>query len=109
VAHAGYRLRSTIGSPVRGIGRLAPRLVAASAISGGAMLAAVMLFQLDDGLSRGTLLLRTALTGLGGALILAAAMLLLAGKDLSSTWRSLRRQPATRALQSEAESLSGAP
>jgi putative peptidoglycan lipid II flippase len=109
VAHAGYRLRSTIGSPVRGIGRLAPRLVAASAISGGAMVAAVMLFQLDDGLSRGTLLLRTALTGLGGALILAAAMMLLAGKDLSSTWRSLRRQPATHALQSEAESLSGAP
>jgi len=109
VAHAGYRLRSTIGSPVRGIGRLAPRLVAASAISGGAMVAAVMLFQLDDGLSRGTLLLRTALTGLGGALILAAAMGVLAGKDLSSTWRSLRRQPAARALQSEAESLSGAP
>ena len=41
--------------------------------------------------------------------IFTATMLLLAGKDLSSTWRSLRRQPATRALQSEAESLSGAP
>jgi hypothetical protein len=68
-----------------------------------------MFFQLDDGLSRGTLLWRTALTGVGGAVILAAAMMLLAGKDLSSTWRSLRRQSPTRALQSEAESLSGAP
>jgi peptidoglycan biosynthesis protein MviN/MurJ (putative lipid II flippase) len=106
VGHAWYCLRRVIGSPTRGLARLAPRLVAASAISGAAMVGAVLLFQLDDSLSTGTLFLRTAVTGLGGVAILALAMLLFAGNDLSTTWRSLRRRPATPALQSDAESLS---
>ncbi|MDQ6848378.1 MAG: polysaccharide biosynthesis C-terminal domain-containing protein [Candidatus Dormibacteraeota bacterium] len=106
VTHAWYCLRRAIGSPARGLARLAPRLVAASVISGAAMVGAVLLFQLDDSLSTGTLFLRTAVTGLGGVAILALAMLLFAGKDLSTTWRSLRRRPATPALQADAERLS---
>ncbi|PZR80546.1 MAG: hypothetical protein DLM65_07850 [Candidatus Aeolococcus gillhamiae] len=106
VTHAWYCLRRAIGSPARGLARLAPRLVAASVISGAAMVGAVLLFQLDDSLSTGTLFLRTAVTGLGGVAILALAMLLFAGKDLSTTWRSLRRRPATAALQADAERLS---
>ena len=106
VAHARHRLRRMIGSPGRGLARLAPRLIGASVISGAAMLGAVLLFQLDDALPRGTLFLRTALTGLGGAAILAAAMLILAGKDLSTSWRSLRGRPRKRTLQTDSESLS---
>jgi len=106
VAHARHRLRRMIGSPGRGLARLAPRLIGASVISGAAMLGAVLLFQLDDALPRGTLFLRTALPGLGGAAILAAAMLILAGRDLSTSWRSLRGRPRKRTLQTDSESLS---
>jgi murein biosynthesis integral membrane protein MurJ len=106
VVHARHRLRSMVGPPARGLARLAPRLIGASVISGAAMSGAVLLFQLDDTLPRGTLLLRTAVTAVGGAAILGAAMLILAGKDLSTSWRSLRRRPAVQPLPAEAESLS---
>ncbi len=106
VLHARHRLRRTIGRPARGLARLAPRLVAASAVSGAVMIAGVLVLKLDDTLPRGTLLLRTALTGLTGALILGAAMLLLAGHDLSTTWRTLRRRQPATSLAADAESLS---
>lgn len=106
VAHARHRLRRMIGPPARGVARLAWRLVVASVISGAAMIGAAVLFHLDGTLPRGTLLLRTALTGLGGAVVLTAAMLILAGKDLSMSWRSLRARPAPRMPQVDVESLS---
>ncbi len=92
VAHAWYRLRRTVGTPDSDLQRLAPKLVAASLLSGAAMVGATMLFHLDDPLGRGLLLLRTALAGAGGLAVLAVALLLLTGNDLSSSWRSLRRE-----------------
>jgi putative peptidoglycan lipid II flippase len=93
VAHAWYRVRKSVGTPNSGLQRLAPKLVAASILSGGAMVGATILFGLDQPLGRGALLMRTAITGIGGVAVLAAALLALTGRDLTSSWRLLRGGP----------------
>jgi putative peptidoglycan lipid II flippase len=88
--HAWYRLRHVVGKPDSGLHRLVPKLVAASLLSGGAMLVATVLLRLNDPLGREALLLRTALTGIGGVAVLAVALLAMTGNDLATSWRLLR-------------------
>jgi hypothetical protein len=58
------------------------------------MIGATIAFGLDQPLGRGTLLMRTAITGVGGVAVLAAALLALTGRDLASSWRLLRGGPS---------------
>ena len=99
VGHAWYRLRSVVPRPAENLAGWAVRLTAASLLSGGAMIGAVLLFGLDKAAGRFTLLLLTALVGIGGAAILGAAMFVLTGNSLATMWRALRSgRPAPQAL-----------
>lgn len=91
VGHAWYRLRRTVGRPDSGLRRLGPRLVAASLLSGGAMVGATLLFHLDSPIGRTALLVRTILAGAGGVAVLFVALVVMTGNDLRSSWRTLRR------------------
>jgi putative peptidoglycan lipid II flippase len=95
VGHAWYRVVQSVGSPSTGLGRLTPRLVAASVLSGAAMIGATILLRIDDTTGRGALLLRTSLIGCCGTAVLVVALIALTGNDLTSSWRLLRGRRAT--------------
>jgi putative peptidoglycan lipid II flippase len=91
VGHAWYRLSRLDGNPAVGIVPFVLKLLIASALSAAAMIVASILLQLDGSLGRTQLLLLTPVAGLAGCAVLAAAMLVLNGREMT-TWRSALRR-----------------
>jgi murein biosynthesis integral membrane protein MurJ len=88
VGHAWYRLRATVGNPLRGIGPWAMRLVGLSAGSAAVMSGGYLLLQLGQPWHRAELMARTAATGAGGLLALGLGAVLLAGVGAGDGWQS---------------------
>jgi peptidoglycan biosynthesis protein MviN/MurJ (putative lipid II flippase) len=95
VGHAWYRLHRTIGWRPEGLAAFTVKLVAASLLSGAAMLGATLALRLDEISGRFTLIFLTLAVGLGGCAVLGAALFFLGGGDLAVAWRSLRRRERT--------------
>ncbi len=90
VGHAWYRLRPVVPRAAEGLAGFAMKVAGASLLSGAAMVAAITLLRLDQPMGRVTLLLLTGLVGIGGAVVLGGAMLVLTGRGLAGGWRWLR-------------------
>ena len=82
VAHAAYRVRSVAGNPWVGLGWFAARLVVASLVSAGAMLAASSWLQLDQPHQRLAELAATVGAGLLGAAVFGAVLGALSAREL---------------------------
>jgi peptidoglycan biosynthesis protein MviN/MurJ (putative lipid II flippase) len=91
VAHAWWCLRTGVGISLAGTGPFLARLVGASVVAGGIMLAAVAAADLGPALGRGHLLVRSAAVGTSGLVVLVGALWVLAGPEMRRSWRSLRQ------------------
>jgi murein biosynthesis integral membrane protein MurJ len=89
VGHAWYRLRATVGDPLRGSGPWAVRVVGLSAASAAVMAMGYLLLRLGEPWHRPELAARTAATGAGGLLALALGALLIAGVCAGDGWQRM--------------------
>ncbi len=98
VAHGWYRVSQADGNPGRGLVAYTMRLVTASAITAGVMIAVSMALDLYGSVDRTHLLVYTPLAGLAGLVVLGAMMSLLNGREIAgwrtSLWRR-RSRPGT--------------
>ena len=92
VWHATWRVRSIIGPPFKGMGSWMARVAAVSLLAAGAMVAVALAVDLYTVRGQWNLVLRTALVGMVGLVVLALASWVLMRDDLSSALRSMRRK-----------------
>jgi putative peptidoglycan lipid II flippase len=108
-SHAWYRLTHADGNPLRGVLPYAVRLLIASGLSAIAMIGASLVLNLGEAsrdADRVELLIRTPIAGLVGLVVLAVAMYLLAGREISD-WRTVLRRRPRPSLPPDSEGAPG--